>query len=37
MDVGVVGVADIGGGMMGIIVGVVAAAVAVEMKEDGIG
>ena len=37
MDVGVVGVAGIGDDMMGIIVGVVVAAVALEMKQGGIG
>ena len=37
MDVGIVGVAGIGDDMMGITVGVVDAAVALEMKEGGIG
>jgi hypothetical protein len=37
VDVGVVGVAGRGDDMMGIIVGVVVAAVGVEMKEGGIG
>ena len=37
MDVGVVGVAGMGDDMMGIIVGVVVVAVAVEMKEGGMG